>query len=227
MPRARSSFRQMVKGFQENNKLKSAYVPSSITFTKLELPILYSNLVLIEDMKFENSVDKLEDYSSTAKDAVDSVFKDIPESTTTKINVDTSSAEYKISELASSMARNITLKIGNLKADGGILINNKWRDVATYDTGGLPPIGQMFIARERGPELVGTIGGNTAVMNNNQIVSSVSAGVYQAVRGAMGNINSGNGVYNIYLDKDHKLGTYTLEQLQGMARTNGKPITIG
>ena len=55
MPRAKSSFRQMVKGFQENNKLKSAYVPTSITFTKLELPILYSNLVLIEDMKFENS----------------------------------------------------------------------------------------------------------------------------------------------------------------------------
>ena len=55
MPRAKSSFRQMVKGFQENNKLKSDYVPTSITFTKIELPILYSNLVLIEDMKFENS----------------------------------------------------------------------------------------------------------------------------------------------------------------------------
>ena len=56
MPRAKSSFRQMVKGFQENNKLKSDYVPTSITFTKIELPILYSNLVLIEDMKFENSI---------------------------------------------------------------------------------------------------------------------------------------------------------------------------
>ena len=34
-------------------------------------------------------------------------------------------------------------------------------------------------------------------------------------------------VYNIYLDKDHKVATYTLEQLQDMAKTNGKPITIG
>ena len=43
----------------------------------------------------------------------------------------------------------------------------------------------MFIAREAGPELVGTIGGHTAVMNNDQIVSSVAAGVYQAVVAAM------------------------------------------
>lgn len=121
--------------------------------------------------------------------------------------------------------------IGNLdisqRAKGGILINGKWKDVAKYDTGGLPPVGQMFIARERGPELVGNIGGHTAVMNNNQIVSSVSSGVAQAVRGVMNGYNSGNGVYNIYLDKDHKLGTYTLEQLQGMAKSNGRPITIG
>ena len=44
----------------------------------------------------------------------------------------------------------------------------------------------MFIAREAGPELVGTIGGRNAVMNNNQIVESVSNGVYRAVSAAMG-----------------------------------------
>lgn len=113
------------------------------------------------------------------------------------------------------------------KANGGIFVNNKWRDIATYDTGGLPPVGQMFVARERGPELVGNIGGHTAVMNNNQIVSSVSSGVAQAVRSVMNNNKNGGGVYNIYLDKDHKIGSYTLEQLQGMAKSNGKPITIG
>ena len=46
--------------------------------------------------------------------------------------------------------------------------------------------GQMFIAREAGPELVGTIGGSTAVMNNDQIVSSVSDGVARAVSAVMG-----------------------------------------
>jgi hypothetical protein len=54
-------------------------------------------------------------------------------------------------------------------ADGGILEN-----------------GEMFIAREAGPEMVGSIGNRTAVANNDQIVESVSRGVYQAVVSAMG-----------------------------------------
>jgi hypothetical protein len=53
-------------------------------------------------------------------------------------------------------------------------------------TGGLPETGQMFIAREAGPEMVGSIGNRTAVVNNDQIVESVSRGVYQAVVSAMG-----------------------------------------
>ena len=44
----------------------------------------------------------------------------------------------------------------------------------------------MFVAREAGPEIVGSIGNRTAVANNDQIVESVSRGVYQAVVSAMG-----------------------------------------
>lgn len=56
--------------------------------------------------------------------------------------------------------------------------------------GGMVNEGQMFVAREAGPELVGTIGNRSAVVNNDQIVSAVSKGVYQAVVQAMG--QSGN-----------------------------------
>lgn len=52
--------------------------------------------------------------------------------------------------------------------------------------GGLVKQGQLFVARERGPELVGTYNSHTAVMNNDQIVESVSEGVYRAVVAAMG-----------------------------------------
>lgn len=51
-----------------------------------------------------------------------------------------------------------------------------------YANGGFPDVGQMFIARERGPELVGTMGGKTAVANNNQIVEGIQSGVYTAMR---------------------------------------------
>ena len=46
-----------------------------------------------------------------------------------------------------------------------------------YANGGFPSTGQAFIARESGPELVGTINGKTAVANNDQIVAGVANGV--------------------------------------------------
>lgn len=50
-----------------------------------------------------------------------------------------------------------------------------------YASGGFPETGQMFIARENGPELIGNIGGRSAVVNNSQIVE----GIKQAVLSAM------------------------------------------
>ena len=58
--------------------------------------------------------------------------------------------------------------------------------VEYYAGGGFPgQDGQLFVANEAGPELVGTIGSRNAVVNNDQIVESVSRGVYQAVARAM------------------------------------------
>ncbi len=72
-----------------------------------------------------------------------------------------------------------------VKATGGIYTSGGWQPVEGYAGGGSPRSGRLFIANENGmPELVGTIGGHTAVMNNGQIVSSVAAGVYQAVAAA-------------------------------------------
>lgn len=55
-----------------------------------------------------------------------------------------------------------------------------------FASGGYPDEGQMFIAREAGPEMVGTIGGRTAVATNNDIVAAVSQGVANAVSAVMG-----------------------------------------
>jgi len=57
-------------------------------------------------------------------------------------------------------------------------------------SGGFPDTGELFIAREAGPELVGTINGHTAVANNNQIVEGIASaneGVISAVY-SMGNL---------------------------------------
>ena len=83
-----------------------------------------------------------------------------------------------------------SVKVGagaNAKADGGIYYGGMWHDIAHYALGTEnAPTGQVFIAREAGPELVGTIGNHTSVLNNGQIVASVADGVYRAVKSAMG-----------------------------------------
>ena len=65
----------------------------------------------------------------------------------------------------------------------------------TYAQGGFPDMGEMFIARESGPELVGSIGRKTAVANNDQIVSGIEDGVYRAMVAA--NASGGGGTQTI------------------------------
>ena len=62
-------------------------------------------------------------------------------------------------------------------------------EIPRLATGGILNAGQLFIANEAGPELVGNYGKKTAVLNNDQIVDAVSTGVYKAVSSAMA-INS-------------------------------------
>lgn len=57
------------------------------------------------------------------------------------------------------------------------------RRLAGYATGGFPDVGELFIARESGPEMVGAIGNRTAVANNQQIVDGVAQGVADANEG--------------------------------------------
>ena len=88
--------------------------------------------------------------------------------------------------------------------------NGKSAVIRGFASGGFPSTGQVFMARERGPELVGSIGGQTAVANNGQIVESIASGVRQAVTEAMlmaggGNQTSegeGGGDVVLYIDSE-------------------------
>lgn len=68
-----------------------------------------------------------------------------------------------------------------------------------YADGGFPTEGQLFFANEgSAPEMVGRMGGHTAVANNDQIVDGVRQGVYDAMMAAGG--NGGNVSVRLYLD---------------------------
>lgn len=49
--------------------------------------------------------------------------------------------------------------------------------IPAYAGGGFPAQGQLFIANEQGPELVGRMGSAPAVANNDQIISGITEGV--------------------------------------------------
>ncbi|SHI24807.1 hypothetical protein SAMN02745823_03869 [Sporobacter termitidis DSM 10068] len=69
---------------------------------------------------------------------------------------------------------------GGLAAPGAIAAGSALLGAAALADGGFPSTGQLFVAREAGPELVGTMGGHTAVANNKQIVDGIASGVATA-----------------------------------------------
>lgn len=112
------------------------------------------------------------------------------------------------------------------KADGGVFSGGSWKPIKKYAVGGLPNMGQMFVAREAGPELVGTLGGHTAVMNNDQIVASVSDGVYRAVKAAMGNGQPVNVTFKVEADSKGIFKVTQEEARQFFNRTGTAPYPV-
>ncbi len=88
----------------------------------------------------------------------------------------------------------------------------------TFATGGFPDAGQLFIANESGAgaELVGNIGGRTAVASNSDILNGIREGVYEAVTAANNNGNNDVSV-RVYLDsREIKAGQQRLNRAWGV-----------
>lgn len=97
-------------------------------------------------------------------------------------------------------------------------LNVKW-----YAEGGLPDTGELFVAREAGAELVGSIGGHTAVANNDQIVEAVSLGVAEAVSSVLGGSDKGETAQiNIKLD-----GQVIYDDMLRISKSRGTNIGQG
>lgn len=143
-------------------------------------------------------------------------------------------------EAAMKNLDNIQQKVNNLKGTtvsvgfrsstkGFKLSSGETISISTYATGGFPETGQLFVAREAGPELVGRINGKTAVANNDQIVTGISSGVYNAVRSAMQG-NGGNGNMNIhatFVMDGEVVGKQVIKYHNGVVkRTGTTPLMI-
>lgn len=86
--------------------------------------------------------------------------------------------------------------------------------LSAYANGGFPEQGEMFIAREAGAEMVGTIGRKTAVANNDQIVAGIANGVAEANGEQTSLLREQNTLLRALLEKES--GVY----LDGRSLTN-------
>ena len=88
--------------------------------------------------------------------------------------------------------------------------------------GGFPATGQMFIAREAGPEMVGTIGNKSAVVNNEQIVAGISEGVADANSEQNALLREQNNLLRKLLEKDTIVNAVvgTNDVIGGLQRKN-------
>lgn len=71
---------------------------------------------------------------------------------------------------------------------------------SAYASGGFPEQGQLFMANENGPELVGNIGNRAAVANNDQITEGIATATYNAMSRAMAENQGSNSEINPYFD---------------------------
>lgn len=88
----------------------------------------------------------------------------------------------------------------------------KISEIQGYATGGFPSAGELFIGNENGIEMMGRLGNQNVVANNNQIVDGIKVGVTEGVMDALipflMNTGSNGGdivVENTWITSDEKL----------------------
>lgn len=101
--------------------------------------------------------------------------------------------------------------------------------IPRFANGGQIDSGQLFVARESGPELVGTMGGRTTVANNDQIVDGIRQGVLDALtvaHAAFGSEDRGGGsgpiTVNVQID-GKTVGTVAFKSIDDMQRRGALP----
>ena len=186
----------------------------------------YQNAVLdnLADVysKIKNNTDE---FSRKQKSAIENIFKGI--------NVDSSEITKKFGTIGRKVGETCALEIKKavndsrlkLKFDASTIGGKSYEipikaNISKRANGGLPPVGQLFVANEKGPELVSQIGGQSFVANQNQMMQLLDKKIGNAKTG----LNSATFIIQV---GDEEIARKVLNNLQDMAISNGEPITIG
>lgn len=165
--------------------------------------------------------------TNSVTSTIKSKFGNLGVDNTTTVNVKDATTSVS-DETTSAVYNNIKDKFGALSTDATLNINitkvtsnqpkvdlgiksgsgvDKSATIYLKGNGGYVSSGQMFIARESGPEMVGQIGNHTAVANNDQIVQGIASGVASAQSAQNALLREQNAILRDILNKGSGITT--------------------
>lgn len=178
--------------------------------------IIWNTIKLVVLDKVKNKIDELVENFRTlgigAADLVSGLFKSVINGVLTRIQ-----------DKINTFIRLLNGAISIINAIPGVSISTiSLLSIPLLASGGIVNEGQMFIARERGPELVGSIGNKTAVANNDQIISGIESGVYRAMMSANAVNKGGSQTIHIITEIDgDKVGEKVIQYHNGKVLQTG------
>ena len=123
--------------------------------------------------EWEYATNYISQYATTAQTEIPKIKKTVNDTLDT---VETQVSNFKLPNIKIGLE----VDTSALSSLSSTTWHQKYGNVvkpALYATGGFPETGELFIANESGPELVGRIGNRTAVANTDQITEGISRGV--------------------------------------------------
>ena len=172
----------------------------------------------IKDIKTE-TMDKM---VKCVNDVIDFAVRIKDEVDITKINEFTKALE----KLTSAIQSLPTSKTVTIKA----VYQTTGNSPQGFATGGFPETGQLFIAREAGAEMVGSIGRRTAVANNDQIVEGIASGVASANSESNALLREQNSLLLAMLGKETNIsldGKVISKSVEKHQRERGRVLVTG
>lgn len=202
----------VIKENEYNKLLKEAYEDriNDEKALQKEVDDIQEKVYKSLDERYGKIIDDTSEVAKKERSIIENIFKNI--------NMDTSELERNFKNAGTILKRALGQGLDKVQIGGNMIIG--FNTTGVYADGGLPPVGQLFVANERGAELVGNIGGQSFVANQNQVVDLLD----RKLADADGGIQNATFIVQV---GDEKIGEVTLNNLQKMAKSNGKPITIG
>lgn len=181
-----------------------------------------------EDGRFiiDGVIEGVKEKAKEMKDAIAS---------TAKSALDTKTAESNGCSYGEALARGIikALKSATYPSIKGVVDSSSASpsiSFQAYASGGFPKTGQMFIAREAGAEMVGSIGRRTAVANNDQIVAGIASGVATANTESNALLREQNNLLRAMLEKESGVyldGKSITKSVEKHQRERGRVLVTG